>query len=404
MELRSIALWLVCVAIGFASCTRVETVSPAPSVSLGGGGAPSSAGSGSQSQAGDGAGGDGGAYLGPGGKPGVLELGVWPTFARDPSQSGDVQAVLASVSALSLGAGTLPFAERWDQLSGATGSPRASTWSRLDAMSAPFRDRNAGLALCIDVVDRTQQAWPFAGELDSAAAAAAIERTVDEAYARFSPSLSHLCFGYEVDRYLGVASSAAQSRLLAFLAHAVDYARRHPLRTSRTSVGVALSLGALREGNAAQLSDLILGDEVVAVYDPLDASGALKPADSVSDEVAGALDTIAGRPGPRRPLTLFEVGYPSSKQAGSSEALQQRYYAALFDLLDARPAELGFVGVYGLADRAAADCAAEAPAWVGSSDVDLLQAWATARCSMGLRADSEKLASTDVTRALSRYR
>jgi hypothetical protein len=315
-----------------------------------------------------------------------------------------VQAVLAAVSSLSVGASTLPMAERWDQLSGATGSPRAATWNRLDAMSKPFRDRGAGVAFCIDIVDRTQRAWPFKGELDSPSATSAIERTIDEVFARYSTRLSHLCFGSELDRYLLAATQDDQDRLLQFLKHAVDYASRHPQRRPQTAIGAAVTLQALSQPTSVPLDELLLGDEAVAVYDPLDEEGALKSPESVVDEVTGALDTLAAATGPKLALTLLDVGYPSSRAIGSSEQQQLSYFRALFGLLDTRRGDFGFVGVYGLADRVDADCEAEALAFTFDGDPVLTQAWATARCSMGLRAETYKLAWPELTAALSRFR
>jgi hypothetical protein len=395
-------LLLAVVAAAFGACTRVEQASPPPGVSLDGGGAAGEPVGGAGYEAGNGGEGEGGRYA-AGGAPGTIEVGVWPTFAADPDESRDVQAVLAAVSALSVGASTLPIAERWDQLSGATGSPRAATWNRLDAMSKPFRDRGAGVAFCIDIVDRTQRAWPFTGELDSPSATSAIERTIDEVFARYSARLSHLCFGYELDRYLSGAAQDDQARLLQFLKHAVDYASRHPQRRPQTAIGAAVTLQALSQTSSAPLGELLLGDEVVAVYDPLDEEGALKSPESVVDEVTSALETLAAAT-PKLALTLLEVGYPSSPAIGSSERQQRAYFRELFGLLDTRRGDFGFVGVYGLADRVAADCEAEALAFTSDHDPDLTQARATARCSMGLRAETDKLAWPELTAALSRFR
>jgi hypothetical protein len=388
----------------FAACTRVESADAPPGVSLteGGVGGEPSGGSGSLAGVGGEAGDRG--YQGDGGALGTLELGVWPTFASDPQQSLDVQAVRAAVSALSIGAVTLPLAERWDQLSGATGSPRLATWNRLDAMTKPFRDRGDNLALCIDIVDREQAAWPFATELEGVEATSAIERTIDEVYARYSSYLTHLCFGYELDRYLAAASEDDATRLLAFLRHAVDYASRHPLRATKTLIGSAVRFQALL-GRVDSLPELLLGDEVVAVYDPLDADASLKPPASVVDDLTAALENLKAT-GVRRQLTLFDVGYPSSVDLGSSEAQQKAFYEALFGLLDGRRDDFGFLGVYGLGDRAAADCEAEALAFGAAGEPEWVSAWATARCSMGLRAErpnGEKPAWQDVAAALSRY-
>jgi hypothetical protein len=389
----------------FASCTRVEVSTPPPSVSIGQGGFAGEPAGGSGSVAGSNRSGDGGEQPGAGGGLGTIELGIWPTFAADPQRPAETQAVLAAVSALSIGATTLPLAEPWDELSGATGSPRAVTWTRLDAMTQPFRDRGGNVALCIGIVNRETAAWPFAGGLDSAAAMSAIERTIDEVYARYSGSLSHLCFGYELDRYLDVATIGDQQSLLGILKHAVDYAAHHPMRdAAKTAIGNAITLTALVERNAS-LADLMLGDEVVAVYDPLDRRAQLKAPESIADELSRALETLASVDGPRLPLTLFEVGYPSATAVGSTEQAQQSYYDALFGLLDARRGEgnaIGFVGIYGLGDRVVADCEAEAPDFGGTGSDPAVRA--LVRCSMGLRAENDKLAWPAVTAALSRYR
>jgi len=386
----------------FAACTRVESPGASPGVSLGDGAAAGETAGGAGSLAGEAGAGSGGEYLGSGGAPGAIELGVWPTFAAEPNGSRDVQAVLASVSTLSLGSSTLPLAERWDQLSGATGSPRTLTWSRLDAMTQPFRDRGGGVALCIGVVDREQPAWPFSDELDSVEATSAIERTIDEAYARYGNYLSHLCFGYELDRYLALVSAAERASLLVFLTHAVDYAQHHRSRHPNTAIGTAVTLDGLSDDPS--LADFMLGDEVVAVYDAVDEEAALKAPGSVVEEVRAALSVLDAAPGPKRLLTLFEVGYPSGADAGSSEQLQRSYYGGLFALLDTRRSAFGFVGINGLADRSSADCEAEALAFGGSTDAEVAAAWASARCSMGLRAETDKLAWPQVAAALSRFR
>jgi hypothetical protein len=407
VELRQVVAVVAVVAGAFASCTRVKVAKPSPSVSIGEGGTSGQATNGTGSVAGRGGDGDGGEHVGAGGALGNIELGVWPTFVANPQQSRDVQAVLASVSALSIGATTLPLAEPWSELSGATGSPRAVTWTRLDAMTQPFRDRGDGVALCIGLVDRTTVAAPLAGNWDSAEVTAALDRTIDEVYTRYSGSLSHLCFGYELDRYLTTVSKADQKRLLDLLKHAVDYASHHPQRIlAKTAIGNAITLDALVAAGVAPLEDLMIGDEVVAVYDPLDEQMKLKPPESIVPEVESALETLAAAPGPRLPLTLFEVGYPSSVAAGSSEDAQKTYYDALFGVLETRRDEIGFVGVFGLGDRAAADCEAEALTFAGAGETEAAgrATRALVRCSMGLRAEKDKLAYTAVSAALSRYR
>jgi hypothetical protein len=237
-------------------------------------------------------------------------------------------------------------------------------------------------------------------DVDSVAAELAIGSTIDEAYERYAGQLSHLCFGYEVDRYLAAVGAEEAEPLLKLLRKAVELAMDHPLRSPRTRVGVAITLDAASDPD--QLAKLALGDEVIAVYDPLDPDGELREPTSFADELEAAL---AARPLDERgapwPLTLFEVGFPGGAAAGSSEQTQRTFYQELFVALEPRVDDVAFVGLFGLHDRAAATCELEALSFGG-----LPEPRATARCSMGLRAESgaSKLAWASVLGALSRYR
>lgn len=395
----TLIVWLVA---AFAACTRVESAGAPPDVSVGADGFGGEAQGGSGSAAGEAGQEQGGSGISSAGAPGGIEIGIWPTFARS-EQGGDAEAVLASIAALSAGSSALPIYERWDALSGATGSPRAITWDRLDLMFAPYRERGKGLALCIGIVDRTSPAWPFVGALDSDAARAAIERTIDEVFAHYGPQLRHLCFGYEVDRYLAEASSAEQAELLAFLKHAITYASAYTEEYQQTALGVAVTLAAA--GDVGTLSELVLGDELVVVYDALGEDGALESSDAVTSELTAAFETLQALEDGPKPLMLFEAGYPSGAGAGSSEEEQQAHYEALFSALEGHTNEVAFVGLFGLGDRSAPDCEMEALAF-GAAQQDQTEERALARCSMGLRAETgePKLAWTSVLQALSRYR
>jgi hypothetical protein len=401
VELRQVAFVIAVTAGLFAACTHVKTGNP-PSVAIGDGG---TAGEGSGqpgSPAGAGGDGMGGEETSSAGAPASVEMSIWPTFAADPEQARDAQAVFASVSVLSAGATTLTLAENWNELSGATGSPRTLAWSRLDAMVKPYRDRNGSVAFCIDVVNRRDPAWPFTTLLAFDAARQAMHRTIDEVFARYAAQLSHLCFGYEVDRYLAQASSDDADALLALLKDAVAYAREHPAHGEALAVGVAVTLGALSDPHNAA-APWLLGDEAVAVYDPLsDDAAELKPPSSGAEEIASALDALAEGSG--LPLALWEVGYPSA--AGSSEKAQRQFFDGVFELLGKRPDHISFASVFALNDRAASDCDAEARAFGDDAAGAALRS--EARCSMGLRAEQDqtagKLAWSTVLSALAQFR
>lgn len=385
---------MVVTAAVLAACTRLESGSP-PSVDLQDGGTGGDSSGQPGSSAGDGGDGHAGEQSSASGAPAGVELSIWPTYAADSQQGDDTQAVFAAVSVLSAGASTLTLAERWDELSGATGSPRTLAWNRLEAMVKPYRDKDGNVAFCINVVDRQHAAWPFTNPLGSAAARDAMHSTIDEVYARLAAQLTHLCFGYEVDRYLAAASPSEASDLLDFLKDSVSYAQGHDAHTERVAVGVAVTLDALTDPDNAK-APWLLGDEAIAVYDPL-AADALKPPASGADEIASALDALASGSG--LPLALWEVGYPSS--AGATQKAQREYLQAVFDLVGERRDHISFVSVFGLNDRLASDCDAEA-ALFGDEAGSLRS---EARCSMGLRADgANKLAWPTVLSALAQYR
>ncbi|MDF3067360.1 MAG: hypothetical protein K0R38_2961 [Polyangiaceae bacterium] len=403
--LRQLVVVLATLGATFAACTSVEVAEPDPSPPLQEGGAAGQTSGGAGSvQAGMSSRGDEDPSS-SGGDPGSLELGIWPTFVNDPNRSRDVQAVSASVAALSAGSSSLPIFERWDALTFASGAPLNATWSRLDATVEPYRARRGKLTLCIGIVDRAVPAWPFGGGLDSDSARSAMEQTVDEALSRYGGMLAHLCFGYELDRYWAGATTAEREQLLSFLKQAVKYASSHPLRSTRTAIGVALSLGALSGEGDVPLAELNVADELLGVYDPLGEGAELKAPEAVGDEVVAALETVASLPGARVPLGLLEVGYPSAESVGSSDAAQLAYFQALFTALDERRDQLSLVSVFGLGDRAAAECEAEATVFGGSGTGVVPVARAAARGSMGLRAEgADKPALAEVLAAIARYR
>jgi hypothetical protein len=392
------------------SCTRVEDVGAPSNTPIAEGGGTNDAEGAAGSSAGEARGGVGGDVVTLAGAPSSAPVALWPTYAA-PASSAEAGAALAAVAALSAGSLLLPVSERWDTLSGPRGSPRAATWQRLAAMVEPYRQRDGELALCIGVVDRASPAWPFASDLTSDAALSAMRRTIDEVYARYAGELSLLCFGYQVDRYWQQASPSERSALGAFLAAAVEYASEHRRRSrTRTSVGVAVSLETLGAEPLVDVDELRLGDVVVAVYDPLDGDHALKAPASIEDEVAAAVATIAGRDAERRPLVLMEVGYPTSRAVGSSQALQREFVERLVSALDGAGDAVSGAYLNGLNDGDGAACEAEALAFrplvegEAGQVADERSIRALVRCSMGLRAENAepKLAWPTALDALSR--
>jgi hypothetical protein len=367
-----------------------------------GSGGTSQSDAGSGGDAGRGGEGEGGDGVSLGGAPATEELGLWPTFATREGDDVDADAVLAAASALSVGSSTLPLYVRWNDLATNNGSSLTPALLRLDALIQPYRDQGKRVALCLGIVDRAQPAWPFSVPLAEADPGPAVERTIDELLARYGDVLSHLCFGYEVDRYLQQASQGDGQHLNELLQHAVAYAQGAVL--PGTAVGVAVTLEAVATA-AVALDDLPRGDEIVAVYDPLLSDGSLQEPGAVTDQLGAALDQLAESDAPRLPLALFEAGYPAA-----SEEAQREFFEALFATLEAHTEELSFIGLFGLGDRSAASCDAEALSY-GDSSAALRAARSLARCSIGLRASPTpgaaprpRLAWPLALSALSRYR
>jgi hypothetical protein len=336
-----------------------------------------------------------------GGEPNDLSFGIWPTFSAAFAAAGETEAVLAAASVSAMGSEVLPISEPWNVLSGSTGSPRAVAWESLNARVAPFR-AGRRVAFCIAVVDRAQTAQPLAGSLGSEHAKSALRRTIDEVLLNFGELLSDLCLGYEVDRYLAAHSESEGAELFELLENGLEHARQHPARLLETRLGIAVTLSSLARGEPPEVLDFVrLGDEALAIYDPLHADGSLRDLETLDAEIEGALERLADDP---LPLVLFEVGYPTSAALGSDERLQEAFFATLFDSVAKNGRAISGLNVFGLRDRDAAVCAAEAAAF-GDDPESGMAPRADARCTMGLWADDrDKLAWRTVLGALARYR
>jgi hypothetical protein len=387
--------------LAFASCTHVEDARPPVGLSVSGSGGSGQSEAGASGEAGEGGDGSGGDGISFSGAPATEELGLWPTFASREGDDADADAVLAAASALSAGSRTLPLYVKWNDLAATNGSSLTPALLRLDALIEPYRDQGKRVALCLGIVDRAEPAWPFAVPLADADAGSAVDVTIDELLARYGDVLSHLCFGYEVDRYLEHASASDAKLVSELLHHAVAHAQEAAL--PGTAIGVAVTLEAVAT-SAAVLDGLPRGDEIVAVYDPLLSDGSLREPNDVKDQLGAALDQLANEEA-RLPLALFEAGYPAV-----TEQAQRAFFEALFATLDARTRELSFIGLFGLGDRATAICDAEALSY-GPASPELRSARSLARCSIGLRASPTpgatprpRLAWPMAVSALSRYR
>jgi hypothetical protein len=408
LSLKRLILGAAWLAGAIVACTHVEDAAPPPGFTAGGAGGAGMGEGGAGNGAGEGGDGQAGSPVSSSGAPATVELGLWPTFASDGEGDGtDGEAVLAAVSALSAGSSTLPLYVTWSDLSTASGGLIPSALTSLDALTEPYRERGKKAALCLGIVDRALPAWPFTDALDSDAATSAVERTIDELLARYGDVLSHLCFGYEVDRYLAGATVDESVRFSQLLERAVAHVRAAKL--PGLAVGIAVTLEAV--ASSALVLDLVplkLGHEVVATYDPLREDGSLKRPETAGDELAAALDQLPEVEGGRLPLALFEAGYPADTSIDSSEQAQRLFFEALFSTLDARTEELSFIGLFGLGDRSTATCDAEARSY---GDAAHRAARSLARCSIGLRAAAAtpagqrpRLAWPLAVSALSRYR
>src|SRR5690606_7602808 len=263
---------------------------------------------------------------------------------RAPSDLEGVALQVAQVESLSAGSRAISVDVRWDEIMDSQLALRADRMDKLRALGELVRRANARLSLCLALVDRAIDARPTNSLAWSASAThRALERTIDALLPLFGSELRYVSFGLEVDRYYRAVPTVLRSPFAATLEHALVYARGHAALGDQARVGVVTTHSAWSTPTPTFRSLLALSDVALVTYLPLDAQLMARPPSVVAGDLDGiylsmqeaaSADLDAGADAASsavvKPIVLHRVAYPSSEQAGSSEAQQQTFYSGLF--------------------------------------------------------------------------
>ncbi len=342
---------------------------------------------------------------GDGGLPdapvGTVRVGIEPTA---PPGAGPTEELQAQLDVLAAGSRGIPLLRRWSELYTTSTQADAQVWARLAGTAELVRNAQRRALLCLAVVDRAVDERPagLGTSWNAPATLSAVDALIDNAYATFGDELAYLAFGTGVDRYLEKLSVAERPAFVAFLLHALDYAKKHASKPAGAQVGVTATSDGIMDGPSTELSELLAASDVAIVtYTPVDSSFSARPPSTAPgdlDAMEGALVADGGAP---VPVVLQEVAYPSAAEAGSSEEKQKTFFDGLSQALLARRAHHPFVGIRALHDGEQSSCEAEAVALGAPGNA----AAVALSCSLGLRrADgTPKPALSSVYQALATF-
>jgi len=305
-----------------------------------------------------------------------------------PATTSDAGATTADetrahAEVVAAGARAVTLTRSWSELFSTATTPNLEALSRLRAARSYYRDAGVDVLLCLGLVDRQRMARPSAlgGSWQSAEVVRAAEQLIDETFAGAGTELAYLALGVELDRYLTILPSVERDGFQKFVLHALDYARRHPSRPSRTRVGVTLSSDAIISSSLPELAALIAASDVaIASYYPIDQGFVARAPSRIAADLEALSASVSSDAGPS-PIVLQEVGFPSAESAGGSLEKQKLFFDGLFAALEMRRDRFPFVSVYALNDERAARCEAEAMAYGAPGDPKAI----AFLCSLGVR-------------------
>jgi hypothetical protein len=246
----------------------------------------------------------------------------------------------------------------------------------LHAVRLALESERLSIVLGLDALDATGPRLPpdLRGlALDDPAVLARSDALVDYAVAQMDAlPLAALLVGSDVD----VALGADASRWSAFATLAKRMAARAKAKRAGLAVGFSVTAKGLLD-HAARVATAAAPLDVVGVsYLPVDEAAQARRVDAVRADLAAI---VAAAPA-GKPILLRAVGYPSAPAAGSDEATQARFVAALFGAWDVERGRMPIVVLAPL-DDATDDAARDAAARRGRSD----EAYAAMLASLGLR-------------------
>ena len=196
---------------------------------------------------------------------------------------------------------------------------------------------------------------------------------LDAVRSHLPSSVAYLSIGNEVDLRMALNPGEWQP-YSEFYADAVSYA--HQIMPAR-KIGVTVTFDGAMGAEAANVSSLIApSDILVFTYYPLGAELHPRPPTSPSVDFP-RMRSLAGT----RPVALQEVGFPSSTQLASSEALQAEFVTNVFQTWNTTASQMPFVNFFLLHDFSQSACDQFA-AYYGFPADENLKAFL---CSIGLR-------------------
>jgi hypothetical protein len=318
-----------------------------------------------------GAGGAGGGAVPDAGDAGTAAvlIGLTPNPRSDAAEPSEAERVQAELIAFAAGVRALGAARPWRSLD-------AAGLDALGAKSAFYADHGRRMLLELLVIDRAADERP--AELvglawDDPAVVAALDATIDAVLSRVGAELTALTFGREVDVYLA-AHEDQRGSFEALAAHALGYARTHPMSPAGLRVGVGFSFSATM-GTDPSLSAVLAAADVLAVSYLPEVRGSAEPANAV----VGDMDALIARAA-QLPIALTALGVSSAPEAGGSPAAQRDFYHAFYQALEPRRASFPLVNAFELFDLSPEACAAHVAAQGEEPD----GSFARHRCTLGL--------------------
>lgn len=301
-----------------------------------------------------------------------IACGSWPA-AASPGPTADLQAPLprgdrllsidvnqasdgdydsAFQLALQAGAQAVSLSLPWDALETAPGQYGPDP-DYLTIANAYYPASDTPLVLTLAPIDTNQLRLPA----DLSHLAFDDPRLIDRFNRMLADSFSRLpetqlivlAIGNEIDAYLG-GDPGMCAAYEEFFAATSSYARS--LRPG-LQVGTKATSGGLL-GSSRRCLEAINrhSDAILATYYPLKGDFSVRPPSSAYQDFAALASLASGKP-----VYLLEVGYPSSRILGSSDALQAEFVREVFRAWDAQAGQIrlvNFTWLHDISDEALA--------------------------------------------------
>lgn len=304
-------------------------------------------------------------------------LAIIPSPPSLPAPSLE-SAFAAYDLAASAGARGIYVAYPWSRL-----EPREGEYSGLADLSAAldYLTPRFDVFLHLEVIKTTVKEVPAdldALPFDSPRVTGALLALLDRIALMLPTSVRSLTIGTEVDIYFA-AHGEAEAYLRLFQAAVAHLRAIAP----RLAVGVSVTFEETQGERSAPLMRLRDASDFAEItYYALGDRFRPRGPQAITEDWERLLSFAAGKP------LFLEVGYPSSKELGSSELAQSEFMQNAVGLWSMkRLPHVQVLNLFELHDESPASCAAEAEYYGAGS---LRDAYIAYRCSLGLRSADGK--------------